>query len=105
MLGDVCGEIENGNNNDHHFRASLHRYSILVFLACQWVFRVWHRRYAQSGASSWRCPMDDRAQQDAAEEAREGCFLVALMLLVITLGAFILLGPSLLTAVLGALLI
>jgi hypothetical protein len=49
--------------------------------------------------------MDDRARQDALEQARVGCFLIALLLLVISLGAFILLGPLLLTAVLGALLI
>jgi hypothetical protein len=49
--------------------------------------------------------MDDLARQEAVEQARDGCFLVALVLLVITLGAFILLGPVLLTAVLGALLI
>jgi hypothetical protein len=49
--------------------------------------------------------MDDRARQDALEQARVGCFLVALLLLVISLGAFILLGPSLLTAVLGGVLI
>ena len=49
--------------------------------------------------------MGDRARQDAVEQAGIGCFLVALVFLVISPGAFILLGPSLLTAVLGAVLI
>jgi hypothetical protein len=49
--------------------------------------------------------MDDGARQDAVEQARVGCFLVALMLLAITLGALLLLRPSLLMAVLGAVLI
>ena len=49
--------------------------------------------------------MGDRARQDAVEQARVGCFLVALVLLVISPGAFLLLGPVLLTAVLNALLI
>ena len=45
--------------------------------------------------------MGDSARQDAIEQARVGCFLVALVVLVISLGGFILLGLSLLMAVLA----